>query len=151
MTAKPDGRAELSEAYRDLSDEELLERWGGGHLTEIAMEVARAEFARRGIEPPQLPAPDDDAGPGPQETVAFVTVARSLTPTDLQILRARLEGDGIPAFVADGEINRMNSLWSIAVGGARLMVPRQFAAEARQIIAHVRAGRFTLREDDDPQ
>jgi hypothetical protein len=145
---RPDPRADLCAAFRDMSDEELAERWAGGQLTELAMEVARAEFARRGIEPPAiaLPEPAQDEAPG--GAIVFATVARSLMPTELQVLRARLESEGIPAFVADGEINRMNSLWSIAVGGARLLVPRQYEAEARQIIAHVKSGRFALREGD---
>ena len=145
----PDPRLELSDAFREMSDEELAERWAAGQLTDLAMEVARAEFARRGIEPPaidaaQPPADDDAAG----EAIAFATVARSLMPAELQVLRARLESEGIPAFVADGEINRMNALWSIAVGGARLMVPREFETEARQIIALLKAGRFALRDGE---
>ena len=146
---KPDPRADLSEAFREMSDGELAERWAGGQLTELAKDVARAEFARRGIEPPPVtvpePAADDDA---PGEPIAFATVARSLMPADLQVLRARLESEGIPAFVADGEINRMNALWSIAVGGVRLMVPREYEAEARQVIAHVKAGRFALGDGE---
>jgi hypothetical protein len=90
-----------------------------------------------------------DAATDSEETVTFVTVARSLVPSELHILRARLEGDGIPSFVVDDNITRMNSLWSVAVGGARLLVPQQLAADAKQIIAHVKSGRFALREGDD--
>jgi hypothetical protein len=142
-----DPRAGLAEIYRDMSDDELIQRWTDGHLTQIAMQVARDEFSRRGIEPPQVAREDASDATGPEETVTFVTLARSLAPGELQILRARLESDGIPAFVVDDNINRMT--WSIAVGGARLLVPQQFAAEARQIIDLVRSGRFSLRQDDD--
>jgi hypothetical protein len=142
-----DPRAGLAEIYRDMSDEELIQRWTDGHLTQIAMQVARDEFSRRGIEPPQVAREDASDATGSEETVTFVTLARSLAPGELQILRARLESDGIPAFVVDDNINRMT--WSIAVGGARLLVPQQFAAEARQIIDLVRSGRFSLRQDDD--
>jgi len=145
-----DPRAELSETYRNMSDEELSALWAEGNLTEVAMAVARAEFSRRGIQPPQLAPPENGDEPtGMQETVTFATVARSLVPSELHILRARLEGDGIPSFVIDDNITRMNSLWSVAVGGARLLVPQQLAAEAKQIIDHVRSGRFALREGDD--
>jgi len=143
-------RADLSETYRDMSDEELLERWIDGHLTEIAMQVAREEFSRRGIQAPEVAAqPPAQQLPTAEETVTFVTVARSLVPWELHVLRARLEGDGIPSFVIDDHVNRINSLWSIAVGGARLLVAQQQAAEAKQIIDHVKSGRFALREGDD--
>ena len=147
----PNPRADLTDTYRDMSDEELMERWLDGHLTDVAMDVARAEFSRRGIAAPEVVPreDDDDEGPGSEEAVRFVTVARSLIPSELHILRARLEGDGIPAFVVDDNITRMNSLWSVAVGGARLQVPQQRAAEAKQIIAYVKSGRFALGEDDD--
>jgi hypothetical protein len=142
-------RADLGDTYRDMSDEELLRRWSEGQLTDVAMDVAREEFARRAIVPPPIVRAEVSDAIGPEETVTFVTVARSLVPTELQILRARLEGDGIPALVVDEGINRINSLWSIAVGGARLLVPQQFAADAKQIIALVRSGSFSLREGDD--
>jgi len=144
-----DPRADLGDIYRDMSDEELLRRWSEGQLTEVAMDVAREEFSRRAIVPPPIVQAEVSDATGPEETVTFVTVARSLIPTELHILRARLEGDGIPSVVVDDGINRINSLWSIAVGGARLLVPQQFAADAKQIIALVRAGTFSLREGDD--
>ena len=144
-----DPRADLGDVYRDMSDEELLRRWSEGQLTDVAMDVAREEFSRRGIEPPPIAQAEASDATGSEETLTFVTVARSLVPTELQILRARLEGDGIPALVVDEGINRINSLWSIAVGGARLLVPQQFATDAKQIIALVRSGTFSLREGDD--
>ena len=143
-------RADLSETYREMSDEELQERWIGGHLTEIAMEVARAEFFRRGMQVPEISTREnDDAASASEETVTFVTVARSLSPWDLDILRARLAGDGISSFVVDDNINRMNSLWSVAVGGARLLVPQQQAEQAKEIIAYVKSGRLAWRDGDD--
>lgn len=146
----PNYFADLSETYRDMSDDELLELWTEGSLTEVAMAVAREEFSRRGIQPPAVAPPESvDEEIGSEEAVTFVTVARSLVPSELHILRARLEGDGIPSFVLDDNITRMNSLWSVAVGGARLLVPQQLAAEAKQIIEHVRSGRFSLRASDD--
>jgi hypothetical protein len=146
----PNPRAELTETYADMSDAELMERWSDGNLTDLAMEVARAEFAKRGIEPPEIkPQQNADEATDSEEAVTFVTVARSLVPSDLHVLRARLEADGIPSFVVDDNITRMNSLWSVAVGGARLLVPERLAADARRIIEYVRSGRFALRDGDD--
>jgi hypothetical protein len=146
----PDPRAELSETYAEMGDAELMERWSDGNLTEVAMEVARGEFAKRGMAPPQIkPQQNTDALADSGEAVTLVTVARSLVPTQLHILQARLEAEGIPSFVVDADITRMNSLWAVAVGGARLLVPERHAAEAQQIIAYVRAGRFALGEGED--
>lgn len=145
----PHADAELIETFRDMSDEELVERWREGHLTDIAVEVARAEFSRRGTVPPDAgPQEDPEPSPEAEEAVTFVTVARSLIPSELHVLRARLEGDGIPSFVVDDNIMRMNSLWSVAVGGARLLVPQPLVAEAREIIGLLRAGRFAIGDDE---
>jgi hypothetical protein len=49
----PSPDAELIETVRALSDDELVERWREGYLTDIAMKVARAEFLRRGMVVPE--------------------------------------------------------------------------------------------------
>jgi hypothetical protein len=43
----------------------------------------------------------------------------------------------------------MNALWSIALGGTRLMVPAAHATAARDIISLVRSGAFELGDDED--
>ncbi len=85
---------------------------------------------------------DDGAG-------EFIVVERSLAPGELEMLRARLQSEGIAALIADGDTNRMNPLWSIALGGTRLLVARDQADAAREIIALVKAGAFAIDEDDD--
>jgi hypothetical protein len=95
--------------------------------------------------------PQETRDPDTQGVGDMVAVARSLAaaPGDLEILRARLAGDGIPSFIYDGNTAQMNALWSIALGGTRLMVPGVHAAAAREIIALVRSGAFELGEDED--
>ena len=80
-----------------------------------------------------------------------VEVARSMAsgPGELEILRARLASEKIPSYIADANTSGMNALWSIALGGTRLMVPAAHAAAAREIIALVRSGAFELGEDED--
>jgi len=87
--------------------------------------------------------------PESQGDVSFVTVARSLEPLQIEMLRARLQAEGIMAFAIDAGINQVNALYSIAVGGVRLIVPRESADEARRILGLVRSGRFALRDGDD--
>jgi hypothetical protein len=144
-----DHRDELSDTFSQMSNEELLERWHSGNLTDIAVEVARAEFVRRQIAVPDFvrlePAEEDS---GPQSEVSFATVARSLEPLQIEMLRARLQAEGIAAFAVDAGMNQINPLYSIAVGGIRLMVPRESAEEARRIIGLVKSGRFALRDDE---
>ena len=89
-------------------------------------------------------------GEAPGPDVAFETVARSLDSFSIEILRARLQAEGIAAFTVDQGINQANSLYSIAVGGIRLMVPKEDAEEARQIIALLRSGAFELSDEDRP-
>jgi hypothetical protein len=145
----PDYREDINETYRNMSNDELMELWIGGNLTEVAISVARDEFRRRGFQPPEVaPVGIAEDRTGIEETVAFVTVARSLIPSELHILHARLDGDGIPSFIADDNLTQMNPLWSIAVGGARLLVRQDRAEEAKQIIDLLESGRFALRESD---
>ncbi|BBP03451.1 hypothetical protein TPL01_09160 [Sulfuriferula plumbiphila] len=82
------------------------------------------------------------------ESMEFVTVARSLDSSEMLILSALLEAEGIPSFVADVNINQTYSLLSIAAGGVRLQVPSEFSVAARQIIADVNSGLLALDDDD---
>lgn len=140
---------ELAEHFTGLRDEYLLELWNSGTLTEFAMRLADDELGRRGIVHPRLPAMEgENPEPAAQDEVSFVTVARSLNTSTMHILRARLEAEGIPAFVADGNMNQVVSLLSVATGGARLQVPSAFAEAARKIIAAINSGALAATNQD---
>jgi hypothetical protein len=148
--AMTDARSGLARIFALMSEDELLARWRGGHLTDLAIEAAGGELLRRGIAAPiYVAVPDRPAEAPAEEPREFVEVARALHPGRLEILRARLDSEGIPSFVADAETTRMNALWSIALGGARLLVESRFEAEARELIALLDAGAFALREGED--
>jgi hypothetical protein len=143
-----DHRDELSDTFSQMSDGELIERWSSGNLTETAVAVARAELIRRRIAIPDIvEAIDEDSGS--EGDVSFATVARSLEPLQIEMLRARLEAEGIESFAIDAGINQVNPLFGIAVGGVRLLVPRESADEARRIIKLVKSGGFALRDDEN--
>ena len=146
-----DPRSGLGAAFGAMGDEELMERWRGGQLTDLAVEVARAELHKRGTPAPDYRPADTEVAAAKTDEGRrhFVVVERSLAPGELEMLRARLEGEGIPSLITDGETNRMNPLWSIALGGMRLMVPREFEDTAREVIALVKAGAFRLEEGED--
>lgn len=141
---------ELAEIYRNFSDEYLLEKLGSGTMIELAERIAKEELGRRGIL--YLPAPQQEASnaePARYEALQFVTVASSLSSIAMHILRARLEAEGIPAILADANMAQSYSTMSVAVGGVRLQVPREFYEEAKQIIADVNSGALALNDDDD--
>ena len=143
-----DERESLAATFRTFSDEYLLERLRSGDLTELACSVAVAELAQRGVAAaPTAPRAMEPPAQEDSEPVQFVTVARFLVPTYAHIMRGRLEADGIPAIVADGNFVQNNTLVSVAAGGVRLQVPAAFAVEAREIIAAIRSGDLALNDD----
>jgi hypothetical protein len=64
----------------------------------------------------------------------LVTVFRSFSPAEAQLVRSRLEAADIPAEV----VNELAALsmdgYSMATGGIRVQVPDDYAAEARALI-----------------
>ncbi|MEM4990197.1 DUF2007 domain-containing protein [Collimonas sp. H4R21] len=77
----------------------------------------------------------------------FETIARSTIPSDLEVLRALLESERIPAFVVDGGINQVYSLLAVATGGARLQVASEHVETARQILTAFESGQLTLDDE----
>lgn len=65
----------------------------------------------------------------------LVTVERYLHPTEAHIAAGRIQSEGIPVHLHG--INHVQANWLIAnaLGGVRLQVPAQFAAQAREILA----------------
>lgn len=144
-------RESLVEYFSSLADDYLLETLASGSLTAVAAGIAGAEVDRRGLAHPRpaaAAAADSEPEALEEEDTALVTVARSLTGHRLEILRARLVAEGIPAFVMDGNTNQAYSLIAIAMGGARLQVPRRHEAEARQLIALIQSGALAANPRD---
>ena len=67
--------------------------------------------------------------------MALTTVARFRNPVSAHIARARLEADGIPAFLADEYLVGVQWLYSDAVGGVKLNVPDSYVEAAREVVA----------------
>jgi len=61
-------------------------------------------------------------------------LARVLDPMQAHILQGRLQAEGIPVFVADAQLVQTNSLWTFALGGVRVMVPRHLLARAHEVM-----------------
>ena len=148
-----------------------MQRWTEDYLTDFAVEAARREFRRRGTTPPPYVAKDPDEpprdepprdGPGSysdllqaaadlsmseQVPTGLVEVAQSKVDGDLEAAAARLRVEDIPyyavyktRFVREDRPRRI----------FKLLVPSQFAANAREIISLVNSGAFSLGDDEIP-
>lgn len=142
----PPSTQEVAERIRDMSDDELIQRFAAGTFTESATPIALAELAARGLPQPE-PTPLAELEQ-PYEG-DYVTVGRFLNPTDAYVICSCLEAGGVPAIVADANLAQTNSLWAIAMGGARVLVPSMRVAEAREVIDAFNRGDFSLRDDED--
>lgn len=77
----------------------------------------------------------------------LTTIASFVDPTDAHILRARLEAEGIPAYVVNEHHVRLNWFQAMALGGARVQVADEDAEEARQVMAALERGEFALPDE----
>jgi hypothetical protein len=139
--------ADLAQRFAALDDDVLLEHLRNGGLTPEALEVLHEEIARRG-----LPVPDrEDESPAatPEDLGNLYILTRAFDPTEAHLLRGLLESEGIPAFVADGNIVQNNQFLTIAVGFVRVLVPESRFEEALALLKRFRAGEFALSEDVD--
>jgi hypothetical protein len=109
---------ELVETYRSASDGELLDlALTYDSLTDAAQSALRAEFGRRGLEPPEIP----EVPPAP-EFQRLVTVRQYRDLTEAQLAKGILDSSGILCFLRDENTVRMDWFYSNSIGGIRLQV-----------------------------
>jgi hypothetical protein len=147
-------RASLAAKFAALDDVELLELYRSGELTELASDVASAELAKRGLDtsaPAIEPRPQSEPEPAPEPLIEgdLVMVARLLDATEAEMLRGRLEAEGVPAMVADTNSSRAMSLIQTAIGGVRILVPEAFLEKARAVLQADARGEYALDEQTD--
>jgi predicted RNA-binding Zn-ribbon protein involved in translation (DUF1610 family) len=127
---RPDG-ADFATAYAGMYDAELIEvARSYDSLTEVAQAAIRAEFARRGLEPPIVEVPNES--PVWNE---LVTVGRYRDLTEVEVAQSALESAGIEAFVPDAHVVTMNWAWANALGGIRLQVAARDEQSAIEVLA----------------
>jgi hypothetical protein len=120
---------ELAAQYARMGESELMElaqSYDG--LIEIAQAALRAEFARRGLEPPLVDEPEEP------ELRRLVTVRTYRDLSEAFVGRSLLESAGIQAWIADENLVRMDWFLSNTVGGLRLQVEAPDEADARAIL-----------------
>lgn len=105
---------------------ELAHSYDG--LLEVAQSALRAEFARRGLEPPLVEEPPE------WELRRLVTVRSYRDLAEAYAGRLLLESAGISAWIADENLVRMDWFYSNLVGGLRLQVGESDETAAREIL-----------------
>jgi hypothetical protein len=149
-------RDSLSEKFNLYTDAELLQLYRSDDLTELATDVARAELAKRGLDTakpaprppaPSLPEPEDD----PELVIEgdLITVARLFDATEAEMLRGRLEAEGVPAMVADANTSRAIPIYQLAIGGVRLLVPEKYLQKAHEVLKADARGDYAIDENVD--
>ena len=136
----------LQQFFNNLADAELIARVKSG-LTIEAHVIACDELRSRGIEPPiveEPKEPEDEPYLGD-----MVLLVRHLKPTEAHILSSCLNAAGIHAAPGDTNIVQTNSLWAIAIGGAKVRVPQSQLLEAQQVLNAYRRGELALSDDFD--
>ena len=76
-----------------------------------------------------------DSAPRLTTSSRFSTVAVLTTPLEAELVRGRLEENGVEAFVADGDIVTADWTMSNAVGGVKVRVASEDADRARNLLA----------------
>jgi predicted RNA-binding Zn-ribbon protein involved in translation (DUF1610 family) len=140
MTPSPE---DLAAQYAQMSETELMElaRSYDG-LLEIAQAALRAEFAQRGLEPPLVEEPEEP------ELRRLVTVRRYRDLAEAYVARSLLESAGIPAWLADENLVRMDWFFSNLVGGMRLQVEEGDEAAAREILEEEVPGTIAYSQEE---
>jgi predicted RNA-binding Zn-ribbon protein involved in translation (DUF1610 family) len=82
------------------------------------------------------PSPSLDV---PSDWVDLVPVASCRDVAVAHVQRSALEAAGIPAFVQDEHLVGMQWTFSQAIGGVRVLAPRERAAEAQEILKEDRS------------
>jgi Putative prokaryotic signal transducing protein len=137
------GPEDLAAQYALMSETELLEfaRSYDG-LMEVAQVALRAEFARRGLEPPLVEVPDE------LEFRPIVTVRRYRDLMEAFLGRSLLESAGIQSWIADENLVRMDWFYSNMVGGMRLQVDEHDETAAREILEAATTQTITYGEEE---
>ena len=102
-------------------------------LREPAQDALRAEFVRRGLEPPLVEGEVDE--PGPPIDQRLVTVRRYRDLSEAIVARAVVEGAGIYCFLQNENVVRLDWQISNFLGGIRLQVAETDAAAAEELLS----------------
>jgi len=115
-----------------MSESELLSLAASyDSLIEPAQDALRAEFARRGMEPPML----EDKGWDEVTSQQLVTLRRYRDLSEAIVPRSMLESAGIFCFLQDQNFLRVDWGAAIALGGIRLQVRPEDVQAAEELLS----------------
>lgn len=77
------------------------------------------------------------------------SIAKYMIPTQASLMQSCLVAAGIPAVLADANLVQTNLLWAPALGGVRILVPREYLIEAADVMAAYERGAYALDENAD--
>lgn len=80
----------------------------------------------------------------------FVTIAAFNMPHQAHLAKARLEAEGIPAFLRDEHLIGMNMFLSPALGGVKVQVPEEHSESAKKIIFTDHSEELSELFEEDP-
>jgi hypothetical protein len=83
----------------------------------------------------------DDGGGDDGKPIRWVTIVSFHNVEDAHLARLRLEAHDIPVFIADYHITAIAWHYALAVRGAKVQVPAEFLADAREVLAGELAAR----------
>lgn len=81
----------------------------------------------------------------------MLTIARYDFPYQAHIDRAKLESEGIPAFVQDEHTIGMQWLFANALGGVKLQVPTGFEQLAREVLGDPQSAEIATELAEEPE
>ncbi|ADV84782.1 putative signal transducing protein [Terriglobus saanensis] len=137
---------DFSTHYKAMEDEQLLSlALKYDELTDSAQTAMRAEFARRGLEPPLL-----EERPGSEvEPLKLVTVRRYRDLSEAIVARSLLESAGITVDLQDENLVRLDWQVSNMIGGIRLRVEAQDEAGATELLREAGPGSIEFAAGQD--
>ena len=121
---------DLAASYAKLEEPELMELARTyDSLTDSAQSALRAEFARRGLDPPLI----EEDGPEP-EFRSLVTLRRYRDLSEAIVARSLLESAGIAVHLRDENLVRLDWQVSNFIGGIRLQVDAANEQSALEVL-----------------
>jgi len=118
--------------YSAKSDEELLKLAGKSwELSDAAWEALEDELDRRGLEPP---VPEEAPRIQSLEKRDLVLLRRFRDLPEALLAKGRLESSGVPCFMADDNMVRLDWFISNLLGGVKLLVDAEDFAEASRVL-----------------
>jgi hypothetical protein len=123
-----------------MTDEELEElAKDRKSLTETAKQAIQSELAKRKLTvEEEIPRATD-------EHLELVTVRKYRDLPQALVAKGVLDSAGIPCFLSDENIIRMDWMWSNLMGGVKLRVRKEDANEAAELIQQD----FSASQDTD--